>query len=431
MSTTPAPPTNTPQTPSPRTKLVSSNAPRQPCDTFGAVYAFNNAVARLYTGKGKDQILVDTSGSISGENELLERAALAALVQGTSAEGAFEVPEPAGASAIVGAVSECLKNAPDDAIVYLLSDGAENCHNGPLSVGKTPDGSDRVIDVDFTDNKGHANELADHLQHLGVKFCVLGLGAEAKPMVTQMLNRRNVFCGHVDGNADVKTIVSVVRTLKRVATGKAGESVTRNGTQHTLLVALDPDVQKSIQNLTPAEMTAVDKVIGRVRIKNGSIVCPSDLRRALGQVFEEYDEDITGHEDDIKAALLLAMESMCGAVLPGALITSKHASVIGVPRGWRSFRRHCNRLLSKLAKSGILKREQVVAEGGVEVEHNGQKHRFAAGCAQYSCSLPKAAVCGLARDDTFCTARDKLPGRRVKKRKQKSGPVGRKKMRAN
>ena len=39
---------------------------------------------------------------------------------------------------------------------------------------------------------------------------MIGIGAAAKPMVTEMLNRKNVFCGHIESGADAKAIVSVV-----------------------------------------------------------------------------------------------------------------------------------------------------------------------------------------------------------------------------
>jgi len=382
-------------------------------DVFGLVSAFNHNITELFHGNGKDNIAIDHSGSISGPNELLLRTSVAALVQGTNAEGKFVIPEPDGATGIVKAVHHCL---PKDGTLFLFTDGEENQFLGKLEVGKEPNGDVKVVDVDFLHNKGSADVLADHLQHLGVKVCILGIGPAAKPMVTEMLNRKNVFCGHIESGADVKAIVSVVRTLKRVSKGTAGKSVTRNGTQNALLIALNEEVQESIQNLTPAEMVELDEVIGNVPIANSSIVCPADLMRAMDAIFDTYDDDIKKQENDIKAVLLLAMEEMCNGARPAALVTSKHTAIVDISR---DDRRHCNRLFSRMAKSEIIKRETVVPECGVVVTNNGEEYRYSKGCAQYSCKIPKSAIVELSTNATFCTPRSELSA--PKKKRKRSG----------
>jgi len=414
MSSTTTPPT----TPPTMTAKPVPNAPKKTKkpidDVFGLVTAFNHNVTDLFHGNGKDNIAIDHSGSISGPNELLLRTSVAALVQGTSAEGNFVIPEPDGATGIVKAVQHCL---PKDGTLFLFTDGEENQFFGKLEVGTEPNGDPKVIEIDFRGNQGDASVLADHLQHLGVKVCILGIGAAAKPMVTEMLNRKNVFCGHIESGADAKAIVSVVRTLKRVSKGAVDTSVTRNGTQHALLITLCEEVQESIKNLTPAEMAELDDVIGNVPIANSSIVCPSDLMRAIDAVFDQYDSNIKQQEKDIKAVLLLAMEEMCNGARPAALVTSKHTAIVDISR---DDRRHCNRLFSRMANAEVVKREDAVPEGGVVVTNNGQEYRYSKGCAQYSCSIPKSVVVELSANDTYCTPRNELSAPKKKRKRSES-----------
>ena len=391
---------------------------------FGLVIGFSDHVTELWSGPGQDCLAIDTSGSIGGQNELLERAAVAALLHDSPAAGAFTIPEPCGGTAIIDAAAYCLEKK--NGTLFIVSDGGENCWTGNLAVGTEEDGSEKMVCIDFQSTPSAA-VLADHLQHIGAKVCILGIGEDAKPMVTEMLGRKNVFCGHVSTN-NVKEIVATVRTLKRVSTGKSGSSITRNGIQHALLLPMNEDVQQSIKDLTPAEMDKLDETIGRIPIKNGPIVCSSDLKSAMDEILANYDETLAGHEADIRAALLLAMEEMCNGPRPAAMISSKHGAVIGVPQGWREFRRHCNRLFSRMAAAKLVQRESAVGQGGIELENNGHKHRFSAGCAQYSCHIPVAAITGLSEYEDYCTARSKLPAPKIKKRKRDSNGQRKKKI---
>lgn len=453
MSTPHAMSTPAPSTPPQPTPSVPPNAPKKksasnggvpsavaaPTVPHGEVYmvvAFNETHTEIYvdpTALGGDVILVDISGSVSGPNAILLRTAVAAMTKGTKSHGKFVIPKPDGATAIIAAVKHCL-NIPNCGTIYLFTDGEENCWRGPLTVGKEDDGSPKVVDVSFADNAGVTGTpaiLADFLQESGVKVCILGIGDAAKPMVDNMLGRKNVYCGHVSHGADIRAVVSTVRTLKRISEG-GRSSVTRNGTQHALLVSLSNDVQDAIQQMTPAEMDEYEDAVGSTIIAGTAIVTPDDLKRHMELVFNAYDEPIPDeHVKNIKAALLLAIEAMCDGEMPGALITSKHSAVIGVPDSWRPFRRHCNRLLSRLAGGDVLHRAPAIGAGGKTVTENGNQHKFAAGCAQYSCAIPKTAVTGLAEDADYCTARAALPAPKMKKRKRAISTGSTKRARAN
>lgn len=455
-----------PSTPPNKTKPVPPNAPKRKSASNGGVgkaaacpttthdevhmvIAFNESHTEIYvdpTALGGDVILVDISGSVSGPNAILLRTAVAAMTKGTKSHGKFVIPKPDGATAIIAAVKHCL-DIPNCGTIYLFTDGEENCWCGPLTVGKEDDGSPMVVDVSFgnmadylvPNNGGYRKPhmpgttaiLADFLQESGVKVCILGIGNAAKPMVDNMLGRKNVYCGHVTHGADIRAVVSTVRTLKRISKG-GRSSVTRNGTQHALLVSLSDDVQEAIQQMTPAEMDEYENAVGNTIIADTAIVTTKDLKRHMELVFNAYDEPIPDeHVKNIKAALLLAIEAMCDGEMPGALITSKHSAVIGVPDNWRPFRRHCNRLLSRLAGEDVLQRAAAIGACGKTVTENGNQHKFAAGCAQYSCAIPKVAVTTLAEDADYCTARAALPAPKIKKRKHSSSGAPVKKQRVD
>ncbi len=168
-------------------------------------------------------------------------------------------------------------------------------------------------------------------------------------------------------------------------------------------------------------------VVGSTIISGTDILTPGDLKARMELVFNAYDEPIPDeHVKNIKAALLLFMESACPDPIPDALITSKHSAIIGVPNGWKPFRRHCSRLLSRLVGGDVLNRAEPIDDGGKVITEKG--HKFAAGCAHYSCSIIKAVVTGLSEDGDYCTPRSKLPARRVPKRKHKSNGGPKKKI---
>ena len=410
------------------------------------VVAFNHNHTEIYTDPsavGGDIILVDISGSICGPNAILLRTAVAAMTKGTKSHGKFVIPKPDGATGIISAVKHCLR-VPDCGTIYLFTDGEENCWRGPLTIKNEDDGSKIMVDVTFDghwtpDDGGYRQPctpgtpaiLADFLQASGVKVCILGIGDAGKPMVDEMLGRKNVYCGHIAHGADTKAVISTVRTLKCISKGSRS-SVTRNGTQHALLVALSDDVQEAIQKMTPAEMDEFEDAVGTTIISGHAIVTSSELKAHMERVFNAYDEAVPDeYVKDIKAALLLFMITATDGEMPGALITSKHSAVIGVPKGWRPFRRHCNRLLSRLAAADILNRAPATPVGGKVITENGNQHKFAAGCAQYSCSIIPAAITDVAEDEEYCTPRDKLPGPKIKKRKHSNSSGSAKRVRVN
>ena len=109
--------------------------------------------------------------------------------------------------------------------------------------------------------------------------------------------------------------------------------------------------------MTPAEMDEFEDAVGSTIISGSAIVTPSDLKSHMDKIFEAYDETIPDrHVKNIKAALLLFMET-AREEIPGAIITSKHSAIIGLPGAWKPFRRHCNRIMG-LSHNGTWRRAE-------------------------------------------------------------------------
>jgi hypothetical protein len=87
--------------------------------------------------------------------------------------------------------------------------------------------------------------------------------------------------------------------------------------------------------------------------------------------------------------------------------------------------------MSRLAGADILNRAPATPADGKVITENGNQHKYAAGCAQYSCSIIQAAITGLAEDEEYCTPRDKLPGPKIKKRKRSNSSGSAKRVRVN
>ena len=408
-------------------------------DTRGEIYMvvmFNHESRVVYTkpaAEGGSVLLVDVSASIEGDNAVLLRTAVAAFTQGTAAHGAFNISKPGGSTAIIGAVQHALAEAPHNTL-YVLTDGEENCFAGQFDLGTHPDGSANAPHVSFADGplpdgavRGTPALLADYLEQRGIKICVLGIGAAAQPMVKEMVGRRNVYLAHVSNGADTKQVVSTVYTLKKITRGNASNafSVTRNGTQHAVLTCLSREVAQAIQQMTPQQEKEYDALVAQHRIEGMVATTPSDLKHDIDQVLTTYTGGLGAQgfhklTDDelrtIKAALLLGMEIMAtkGAT-PGALLTGKHCACIHLPK---RIRQHINRLLSRLAKAGVLVRAENVGEAGKTVMVNDTAYRFTAGCAQYTTQVPLSAVQITAQDEEYCTLRNQLTKTTPKKRKR-------------
>ena len=99
------------------------------------------------------------------------------------------------------------------------------------------------------------------------------------------------------------------------------------------------------------------------------------------------------------------MKLMCGQITPAASVASKHSMVFVHPPACLGYVKHCNAIFSRMAKNGILKKEESTPKDGLSLEIDGVMRKFPKDCAQYSCAYDARIVDIVANDATYCTPR--------------------------
>ena len=378
------------------------------------ITAFNHQQTDIFQCEDADEdsmvLLIDHSLSIKGPNEILLRTSVAALTKGTNAEGKFVIPEPLGNTAIIQTVKNVISKYRNKTYV-IFTDGCDTMYNGDLEIGNLKDGSAETFPwIGSAENRHEL--LANWLQGQGVKICLLGIGEHAKPMLEHMLQKSNVFVGYIDHTLDMKKIFAVVDTLRKISKkNSTGMSSTRNGVQHVLLLSDNIDVEQTMLGLSVSDLEEIETSIGHVQIVSGQVVCESDVKIRIDEVFKNYMEsnDIIDSEMDVKAGIMFALRQMCNQLTPGAMVSSNYSAVIGAPLKCPQFGTHCNRIFGKLARVGILKKGIDTPAEGVEMEIDGIIRSFKKDCAQYSCNLPKEIIDKISNDETYCTPLKNFP----------------------
>lgn len=340
------------------------------------VIAFNQDLHEIYHDPtGSEVLLVDVSASVGAPAiSRLMQTAVATLLRGR----AVTLPKPSGCTGIIHAVESTKGTRPST--IWLLTDGEENCWEGPLRVGP-----EEVRDVSFRSQRNQSGVLADYLQETGIRVCILGMGQGARPMVAEMLGRRNVFVAHVDPEAASRTVVDVLETLRS------------SSTSHALLL--------------PVPSSRPMPCLESVQFEHAQPSLQSQLE-AIMSVYEDrglFEHDIR----HVWAVLLLGMEAMAERPTPAGLVTSRHSAVVSTP-----YRQHCNRLFSRFADAGLLTRAEPLTAANRAVVYQGQSITFPAGSSQYRCVVSQAAVAALAKDGRFCLPRAELKAGNPKKRRR-------------
>jgi len=383
----------------------------EPPNFIRNITAFNDTQTNIFTTTADSEdalhLFVDHSGSISFNAELL-RTAVAALVKGSNAEGKFEIPRPSGSTAIIQTVMDARAQGDKDTYV-LFTDGGENSYNGVLDFGLNEDNTRRLVNWNQHDSDViKFGLLAEWLQTQGVKICLLGIGPEAKPMLDQMVGMKNVYAAYIEHSLCTKEVFGVVKTLRNIAKrNSSGFSSTRHGVQHVLLMSDSADVTETIKSLSDTEIHEVEAAISHVRIADGAVLCASDIKMKIDSVLELYNKedniDIKSIDHDIKCGILFGMRLMCGQITPAASVASKHSMVFVPPPACLGYVKHCNAIFSRMAKSGILKKEESTPKEGLSLEIDGVMRKFPKDCAQYSCAYDARIVDIVANDATYCT----------------------------
>ena len=395
----------------------------EPANFIRNITAFNHTQTNIFTTTAHSDdalhLFVDHSGSISFNATLL-RTAVAALVKGSNAERNFEIPPTSGSTAIIQTVMDARAQGDQDTYV-LFTDGGENSYNGVLDFGLNEDNTPRLVNWNPNDSDvTKFGILADWLQNQGVKICLLGIGPEAKPMLDQMVGMKNVYAAYIDHSLCTKKIVGVVKTLRNIAKrNSSGFSSTRQGVQHVLLMSDNADVTETIKSLSDTEIDQVETAIGHVRIVGGAVLCASDIKMKIDSVLELYNKedniDIKSIDHDIKCGILFGMKLMCGQITPAASVASKHSMVFVHPPACIGYVKHCNAIFSRMAKDGILKKEESTPKDGLSLEIDGVMRKFPKDCAQYSCAYDARIVDIVANDATYCTPFVNFPANKKQK----------------
>jgi len=383
----------------------------QPTNFISNITAFNETAKNIFTttehAEDALHLFIDRSESISF-NVVLLRTAVATLTEGSNAEGKFEIPKPSGSTAIIQTVMDAKAQGDQDTYV-LFTDGGENSYNGLLKIGLNADKTPNFVNWNQDDGDDTKfGLLADWLQAQGVKICLLGIGPEAKPMLDQMVGMKNVYAAYIDHSLCTRKIIGVVSTLRKIAKkNSSGFSSTRGGVQHVLLMSDNSDVTDTIKNLSATEIDEIEAAIGHVKIADGPVVCASDLKNKIDCVLELYNKedniDIKSIDHDIKCGILFGMRLMCGQITPAASVASKHSMLFGYPPECIGYIGHCNAIFSRMAKKGILKKEESTPKDGLSLQIDGVMRKFPKDCAQYRCAYDERIVDIVTNDATYCT----------------------------
>jgi hypothetical protein len=394
------------------------------------ITAFNDTAKNIFTttehAEDAVHLFIDHSLSISS-NAILLRTAVATLTKGSNAEGKFEIPKPSGATAIIQTVMDAKAQGDQDTYI-LFTDGGENSYNGLLEIGLNADKTPNLVNWNKTHRNGQNSLLADWLQAQNVKICLLGIGPEAKPMLDHMVGMKNVYAAYIDHSVCTRKIISVVSTLRNIAKkNSSGFSSTRGGVQHVLLMSDNSDVTDTLKNLSATEIDEIEAAIGHVRIADGSVVCASDLKHKIDMVLELYNKedniDIKSIDHDIKCGILFGMRLMCSQITPAASVASKHSMLFGYPPECIGYIGHCNAIFSRMAKKGILKKEESTPKDGLSLEIDGVMRKFPKDCAQYSCAYDERIVDIIANDATYCTPIGNFPPAKMPSNKKQKTAV--------
>ena len=372
-----------------------------------AAWAFNTSTSPLFDDpEGRSGLLVDTSGSTQSIRVTLQRV-LASFITGSNAQGKMGVlPKPGGMTAIVGSIEKLKQAFPECDTIFCITDGEENQFSGNVQTGEQDEDGDEITEFITPSTFGYLGKVAFHIEKMGVRLCVIGIGAQADTMVRALLHKKNVYVAKVEKEEPLRAIHSIVKTLCKMPDSPAN-SVTRGGVQHSLLIPLSEEVQADIERME--DLSEVEAMAPKIRFEGDKIGPPQsalDLKKTIEDVEKEFAFAQQEHKKEMNAALLLAMEAMCDNPVPGALLGGRYRNVVEMR--FDGSKKLANQLMSRLIQPRILQKAGNVPDGGAEIVINGTTCKFAAKSVMYRCLVEKNVVQELATDGDFCIPRNQL-----------------------
>ena len=239
-------------------------------------------------------------------------------------------------------------------------------------------------------------------------------------MLNALLNKKNVFVAQVEKEEPLRAINSTVRELLKLH-GRHASSCTRNNVQHTILVPLSEDVQADIAR--NEDISEIETSAPRIRYECDEVL-PPDSVAALASIIEDVEAEFSfvneDHKREMNAALLMALECMCGEgpPVPGALLGGTRSNVIRL--SFQGAKRIANMILSRLVGRHVLQNAGRVPVDGAMIAIEGSTYTFSPGSTMYKCPVQLSLVQELAANTSFCISRDQLTraSRPISKRKR-------------
>ena len=394
-------------------------------------------------GARKCVLVVDVSQSMWAHmNELV--MLIAGFVKDTNIDKKtaeeFNLPSPSGGTALIGCVQWLVGNGLDrDTTVMLISDGVDNFFKGcvPIAEGKEPGTVIQSGPLDFAHaernfenvalQKQHNAALVQYMVYTGITFVMLGIGDRVKNMLSSMVNQRNIYVAHIDHKCDVRSVLSVIKTLKRTAGKKQKQVFLIDNLQNNLPMHDDDSTQEAQQlkdlmgNIKMGGMVHVVKDLHTVE------ALEMEIKRVIALIFNTKGLLVLQpFEMGVRWHLLLLLGFMCDSPSPAVIISGKNGKnhIMNYPAGSKDvapklypllFNSVCSALASTNDSNRdallplVLKKEAGVPVGGVNVEYKGKTLTFSATSAQYSCSYSKEVVMKLMNNAEFCSPLDQEP----------------------
>jgi len=355
---------------------------------------FSNPDPAVASNKEAICLVVDLSGSIKfSKLECALRTAVASLLVGAEGVEHINFPEPAGPTNLICAVDAMRERMTPGQTMYIFTDGHDNMHQGTLQ-SKTADGVFAPVTVDFTLSPNPAL-VADHLEFLGVRVCILALGKQVA--VNAYLNRHNIHVAAVSSGADLPSIAATIKMLTTASRGKQKQMA---------VISVGANLDADLQKMGKQEAVAIENAISTVTIGGAAarIVCPSDLKATLREALSTHPmkAQLAGKEREFFGAVFLFLHQAAVGPAPPVMITSRHASIIGEITGLpvkilrpivNSFMVHLCTVCPEFKKAGR------TTEGGVTMKFHDGDRKYPGGCALYECTALSPSLVKVASED--------------------------------
>lgn len=317
----------------PATPATPAATPTTPTKHTVAVVAFKDDIKVLCGDPSTAQhvVAIDVSGSIQTNNLVkpLREAAGCVLVGETDKNGqplSVSVPEPNGRTAIIGVIQAY----PHAEKLTIITDGEETVFEGDLQIG------DETKNFD-PNSENAAALLAEYAaSKSGTKFVLLGIGQGAEKTTKAWLNVPNAFVGHIHENSTIRETKAVVDVVK--------SNARRN--KRVTVVTTPSNIQ--VADLTEQQRLEYDEVITRVVVEGQAassvITTGQDVVSHMDSVYTETDK-----KKDVDYKLALEVMKDCSKACAPKDTIGKYGRCNNEGR-----KTQVNRLLAKLAKSGVL-----------------------------------------------------------------------------